>query len=245
MSETAKVALVTGAARRIGAAIVRRLHAAGYRVAVHAHASGAELAGLCAGLDAARPGSMLALQADLRDSNAVAALVHDTLAAFGRLDALVHNASNFFPTPLETATVDQWEALMAVNARAPFLLAQAAAPALRAQRGAIVHLTDAALAHPLPAHAAYTAAKGALAALTAALAVDLAPEVRVNAVAPGAILWPDAGKDADAQAAVLARTPLRRTGTPEEVAEAVRWLVEDAHYLTGHTLPLDGGRRLG
>ncbi|MDG2525972.1 pteridine reductase [Stenotrophomonas sp. HITSZ_GD] len=245
MSETDKVALVTGAARRIGAAIVRRLHAAGYRVAVHAHASGPELAALCAALDTARPGSVLALQADLREATTPAALVHDTLATFGRLDALVSNASNFFPTPLETATVDQWEALMAVNARAPFLMAQAAAPALRARRGAIVHLVDAALAHPLPAHAAYTAAKGALAALTAALAVDLAPEVRVNAVAPGAILWPESGKDAAAQAAVLARTPLGRTGTPEEVAEAVRWLVEDAHYITGHTLPLDGGRLLG
>lgn len=245
MSENARTVLVTGAARRIGAAIVRRLHAAGFRVAVHAHASGAELAALSAELDAVRPGSVLTLQADLRDANAVAGLVHDTLRAFGRLDALVNNASNFFPTPLDAATAAQWDELMAVNARAPFLLAQAAAPALRAQGGAIVNLVDAALAHPLPAHAAYTAAKGALAALTAALAVDLAPQVRVNAVAPGAILWPEAGKDAAAQAAAMARTPLGRIGTPEEVAEAVRWLIEDARYITGHTLPLDGGRLLG
>ena len=116
---------------------------------------------------------------------------------------------------------------------------------MREHGGSIVHLTDAALSHPLPAHAVYTAAKGALAALTAALAVDLAPQVRVNAVAPGATLWPESGKEDAARAAVLARTPMGRTGTPEEVAEAVRWLIQDAHYLTGHTLPLDGGRGWG
>jgi len=245
MSDIAKVALVTGGARRIGAAIARRLHRAGYRLAVHAHGSGAELAALCAELEAARAGSTLALQADLSDASAPAALVTACLARFGRLDALVNNASNFFPTPLEQATPAQWDALLAVNARAPFLLAQAAAPALRGAGGSIVHLTDAALAHPLPGHAAYSAAKGALAALTAALAVDLAPRVRVNAVAPGAILWPESGKDEAARAQVLARTPLGRIGTAEEVAEAVRWLLQDATYLTGHTLTLDGGRALG
>ena len=245
MSETAKVALVTGAARRIGAAIATRLHAAGYRLALHAHGSVAELDALCAGFERRVPGSTLALHADLADVDALSLLVRDTVARFGRLDAVVNNASNFFPTPLGEATPEQWDALMAVNARAPFFLAQAAAPALRRHGGCIVSLTDAGLAHPLPGHGAYTAGKGALAALTAALAVELAPEVRVNAVAPGAILWPDAGKDAAAQVAVLSRTPLGRTGSPDEVAEAVRWLVEDARYLTGHTLVLDGGRGLG
>lgn len=244
MSETAKVALVTGAARRIGAAIALRLHAAGYRLALHAHGSTADLAALCAQLETRRPGSTLALHADLADADALPRLVEDSLARFGRLDALVNNASNFFPTPLGQATPAQWDALLAVNARAPFFLAQAAAPALCASGGSIVSLTDAGLAHPLPAHGAYTAAKGALAALTAALAVDLAPRVRVNAIAPGAILWPDAGKEPAAQAAVLARTPLGRTGTAEEIAEAVRWLLDDAHYLTGQTLTLDGGRGL-
>lgn len=245
MSDIAKVALVTGGARRIGAAIVRHLHQAGYRLAIHAHGSGPELAALCAELEATRPDSTLALQADLRDAAAPAALVQACLARFGRLDALVCNASNFFPTPLAQATPGQWDALVAVNARAPFFLAQAAAPALREARGAIVHLTDAALAHPLPGHGAYNAAKGALSALTASLAVDLAPHVRVNAVAPGAILWPESGKDEAARAAVLARTPLGRTGSAAEVAEAVRWLLDDASYLTGHTLALDGGRGLG
>jgi pteridine reductase len=245
MSETAKVALVTGAARRIGAAIATRLHAAGYRLALHAHGSVAELDALCAQFEQRVPGSTLALHADLADTAALPALVEATLTRFGRLDAVVNNASNFFPTPLAEATAAQWDTLMAVNARAPFFLAQAAAPALREWGGSIVNLTDAGLAHPLPAHGAYTAAKGALAALTAALAVELAPEVRVNAVAPGAILWPETGKAPAAQAAALARTPLGRTGTPEEVAEAVRWLLDDALYLTGHTLMLDGGRGLG
>jgi len=245
MSETGRVVLVTGAARRIGAAITRALHAAGWRLAVHAHASGAEQAGLCAELEQRRADSTLALQADLADTAQLAALVDATVARFGRLDALVHNASNFFPTPLDTATPAQWDALMAVNARAAYFLAQAAAPQLRTNRGAIVHLTDAALARPLPAHAPYTAAKGALSALTAALAVELAPQVRVNAVAPGAILWPEQGKSEADRAAVLARTPLGRTGTAEEVAEAVRWLLDEAGYLTGQTLSLDGGRGLG
>lgn len=244
MSETGRVVLVTGAARRIGAAIAHRLHAAGWHIAVHAHASGAEQAALCAELDRGRAGGTLALQADLADAARLPGLVEAVVSRFGRLDALVHNASNFFPTPLDTATPAQWDALMAVNARAAYFLAQAAAPQLRAQRGAIVHLTDAALARPLPSHAPYTAAKGALAALTGALAVELAPHVRVNAVAPGAILWPEHGKTEAERAAALARTPLARTGTPEEVAEAVRWLLEDAAYLTGQTLALDGGRGL-
>lgn len=245
MSETGRVVLVTGAARRIGACIARELHGRGWRLALHAHASEQALAVLCATLEAERPGSTLALQADLADTAALPGLVEAAVARFGRLDALVHNASNFFPTPLATATPGQWDELMAVNARAALFLAQAAVPRLRERGGAIVHLTDAGLSRPLPGHAAYTAAKGALAALTGALAVELAPAVRVNAVAPGAILWPEQGKGEEERAAVLARTPLARTGTPEEVAEAVRWLLEDATYLTGQTLALDGGRGLG
>jgi len=249
MSETGRVVLITGAARRIGAAIARHLHAAGWQVALHAYASGTDQAALCAELERVRPASTLALQADLADTARLAGMVEATVARFGRLDALVHNASNFFPTPLETATPAQWDALMAVNARAAYFLAQASAPQLRAHGGAIVHLTDAALSRPLPAHAPYAAAKGALATLTAALAVELAPQVRVNAVAPGAILWPEPsqgtpGKSETERNAVLARTPLARTGTPEEIAEAVRWLLEDASYLTGQTLTLDGGRGL-
>lgn len=244
MSPTPRIALISGGARRIGAAIARHLHAHGWNLAVHAHRSGAELQALVEELHARRPHSVLALHADLRDPHAPAALVAQCLAHFGGLDALVNNASNFYPTPLAEATPEQWDDLFAVNARAPFFLAQAAAPQLRARAGAIVNITDLHASQPLRDHPAYSAAKAALAMLTRSLALELAPQVRVNAIAPGAILWPEHGKSEAARQALLARTPLARTGTPEEIAEAVRWLLEDAGYLTGHSLALDGGRGL-
>jgi len=238
-------ALVTGAARRLGAAIARRLHGAGYEIALHCRDSVREAHALAVELEATRPGSVRVFVADLADAEALPALVADTVDAFGRLDALVNNASAFFPTPLAQATPAQWDALFAANARAPFFLAQAAAPHLRASGGAIVNLSDIHGARPLREHAAYGASKAALAFLTRALALELAPEVRVNAIAPGAILWPEDGKDDAAKAALLARTPLGRTGTPEEIAEAVWWLLRGATYTTGQVLRLDGGRLLG
>lgn len=244
MTEPARVVLITGAARRIGAQIARTLHAAGWSVAIHANQSADALNKAAFALEMARPGSVLSLQADLADPQAPAQLVEDTLAHFGRLDALVNNASNFFPTPLGQLTAGQFDALMAVNARAPLLLAQAAAPALQRRGGAIVNLTDLHASTPKREHAAYCAAKAALAMVTASLALELAPQVRVNAVAPGAILWPEEGKPEAARLALMQRTPLARLGTVEEVAEAVRWLIEDASYLTGQTLGLDGGRTL-
>ncbi|MET0550694.1 MAG: pteridine reductase [Xanthomonas sp.] len=243
MTQT-KVALITGSARRIGAGIARRLHAAGYAVALHAHTSQAELQALAQELEAVRAGSTLTLQADLRDTARLPELVAQCVAHFGRLDALVNNASNFYPTPLHDATPAQWDDLFAVNARAPLFLAQAAATQLRLHGGAIVNLTDLHAEQPLRAHPLYSAAKAALAMLTRSLALELAPQVRVNAIAPGAILWPDAGKDAAAQQALLARTPLARTGQVEEIAEAVRWLLDDASFVTGQTLRMDGGRGL-
>lgn len=244
MSATPRIALITGGARRIGAAIARALHARGWNLAVHAHRSGAALSALTGELQALRPHSVLALHADLRDPHAPAALVAQCLAHFGGLDALVNNASNFYPTPLAEATPEQWDDLFAVNARAPLFLAQAAAATLRARGGAIVNITDLHARQPLRDHPVYGAAKAALAMLTRSLALELAPQVRVNAIAPGAILWPEHGKSEAARQALLARTPLARTGTPEEIAEAVRWLLEDAGYLTGHSLALDGGRAL-
>lgn len=244
MTETPRVVLITGAARRIGACIARTLHGSGWSVAVHAHRSGDALQQLAWGLEMARPGSVLTLHGDLADPAVPAQLVEDTLAHFGRLDALVNNASNFFPTLLGRITAADFDALMAVNARAPLLAAQAAAPALRRARGAIVNLTDLHATTPKRDHAAYCAAKAALAMVTASLALELAPKVRVNAVAPGAILWPEEGKPEEDRLALMQRTPLGRLGTVEEVAGAVRWLVEDATYLTGQTLGVDGGRPL-
>lgn len=243
-AEPGRVALVTGAARRIGAAIARALHADGYDLVLHHHASAADAAALAAELQAVRPGSVLPLAADLADLPALPALVEATLARYGRLDALVNNASAFFPTPLPTATLAQAQALFAVNALAPWQLAQAAAPHLAAARGAIVNLTDIHAERPLREHALYGASKAALVYLTQALALELAPHVRVNAIAPGAILWPEGGKSETARDAILARVPLARTGTPAEIAAAVRWLLRDATYTTGEVLRLDGGRSL-
>ena len=238
------VALVTGSARRIGAAIARALHAAGYDLALHYRSSSDDVDALAAELERARPGSTVRLQADLAEFDRLPELVARTVGRFGRLDALVNNASGFFPTPVGEATPAQWDALFATNARAPLFLAQAAAPHLARNGGAIVNLTDLYGERPLAGHSIYCMAKAALLMATKSLALELGPEVRVNAVSPGAILWPEDGGDDAARRAMLQRTPLARTGTPEEVAEAVRWLLQDATYCTGQVIHLDGGRRL-
>ena len=229
MNNARPVALVTGSARRIGAAIARALHAAGYDLSLHFRQSRADAD---------------ALAADLADFDRLPELIAHTIGRYGRLDALVNNASGFAPTPIGTATPTQWETLFASNARAPFFLAQAAAPHLAAARGAIVNLADIYGERPLREHTIYCMAKAALIMMTKSLALELGPDVRVNAVSPGAILWPEAGGDVTKQKALLGRTPLGRTGTPEEVAEAVRWLLQDARYSTGQVLHLDGGRLL-
>jgi pteridine reductase len=238
------VALVTGAARRLGAAIARHLHGAGYDLVLHYRSSAAEMQALVGELEAVRGDSVLALQADLADFDRIPELVAQAIGRFGRLDALVNNASGFEPTPTGAATPAQWDALFATNARAPFFLAQAAAPHLSAARGAIVNLTDIHAERPLRGYTVYCMAKAALVMATKSLALELAPDVRVNAIAPGAILWPEHDSDDAKQSALLARTPLARTGTPKEVAEAVRWLLQDATYSTGQVLRLDGGRLL-
>ncbi|MGN2245295.1 pteridine reductase [Frateuria sp. GZRR35] len=238
------VALVTGGARRVGASIARTLHAAGYDLALHYRHSADEAATLLAELEHARTGSTLAVQADLAAVDHLPTLVDQVLARFGQLDALVNNASAFFPTPVGSATPAQWDELFASNARAPFFLAQAAWPALREARGAIVNLVDIYAERALADHPIYVMAKAALAAMTRTLAQDMAPDVRVNGVAPGAVLWPSDGKDYDDRAAMLARTPLQRAGTPEDVASAVLWLLRDAPFVTGQIIRVDGGRTL-
>ncbi|MET0226784.1 MAG: pteridine reductase [Dokdonella sp.] len=238
------VALITGAARRIGAAIARCLHAAGYDVALHCRRSRAERDALIGELEHARAGSTLALQAELADAARLSLLIGATIERFGRLDGLVNNASAFYATPLGTITPTHWDELFAANARAPLFLAQAAAPHLAARQGAIVNLVDIYAEQPLAQHSVYTMAKAALAASTRALALELAPDVRVNGVAPGAVLWPEAGKAAAEREQLIARTPLRRAGTPEDVAGAVLWLLRDAKFVTGQIIRVDGGRSL-
>lgn len=244
MSSPRPIALVTGAARRLGAAIARRLHAAGYDLALHYRHSAADMAALVTQMEAERPGSVLALQADLAEYDRLPELVAQTLGRYGRLDALVNNASAFSPTPLGTITPADWDAQFLINARAPLILAQAAAPHLKAARGAIVNLVDIYAERPLRDHVVYCMSKAALVAATRALALELAPEVRVNAIAPGAILWPEEGKAEAAKSALLARTPLGRTGSEDDIADAVLWLLQGAGYTTGHVLPVEGGRLL-
>ena len=246
MSTPRRVVLITGAARRIGATIARRLQADGYDVALHYRGSAADMQGLVEELEAGRQGSTLVLQADLAVFDRLPELVAKTVGHFGRLDALVNNASAFYPTPVGGATPAQWEELFAVNARAPFFLAQAAAPHLRAARGAIVNIADIYAEKPRADLPVYAASKAALLAVSRGLAVSLGPEVRVNAVSPGAILWPDGGIDPALQETLLAQTPLGRVGEPADIAATVAWLLSDAAaYVTGQTLHVDGGRALG
>jgi pteridine reductase len=246
-AQGARIALVTGAAQRIGAAIARELHAAGCAVILHFRNSAAPAATLAADLNAARPDSCIVLRADLAQPGAAESLAARALAWRGRLDLLVNNASGFFPTPIGDVTESDWDALFGSNLRGPFFLSQALAPALRESRGSIVNIVDVHARLPLRHHAIYTMAKAGLVMMTRALALELAPDVRVNGVAPGAILWPAEPNPelGEARAAeLLAHTALGHLGDPADIAGAVRYLGLEAPYVTGQVLAVDGGRSL-
>lgn len=237
-----KVMLVTGAARRVGRVIAGQLHAAGATVVVHYRAARAEAEAVVGAFNAARPGSALALPADLAVTGRLPELIASVLARYGRLDGLVNNASSFFPTPIGAIDEAAWSDLVGSNFKAPLFLSQAAAPALRSAGGAIVNVTDVHAERPLRGYPLYSAAKGALLTLTRALAVELAPDVRVNAVAPGPILWPDDMQFGDRERVDIVRhTLLKREGTPEDIAGAVAYLLS-APYVTGQVINVDGGR---
>ena len=238
------VALVTGAAKRIGAAIARRLHAEGYDLALHYRSAREEMDALVADLEADRPGSTLALQAELAEFDRLPELVARTVGHFGRLDGLVNNASTYYATPMGEATPAQWDELFASNARAPFFLAQAAAPHLARSGGAIVNIVDIYAERPLRGHAVYSMAKAALAMATKSLALELGPDVRVNGVAPGNVLWSENPIKAETLETVLERTARERQGEPGDIAEAVLWLLRGNRYVTGQILAVDGGRTL-
>lgn len=238
------VALITGGGRRVGAVIARSLHAAGYDLVLHYRHSADAAEALAAELEQQREGSVQLAHAELAALETLPELVTAAIARFGRLDALINNASAFYPTPIDSATPAQWDELFASNAQAPFFLAQAAVPALSQSGGAIVNLVDIYAERPLANHPIYCMAKAALLAMTRSLALDLGPQVRVNAVAPGAVMWPSEGKAYDDKLAMLERTPLKRAGTPEDVASAVLWLLRDAPFVTGQVLRIDGGRTL-
>ncbi len=241
-----KVALVTGGARRIGAAIVRNLHSQGMNVVIHHHISTAAAKELEHELNLERPNSALALQTDLHQLDALPQLIAQATAAWQRLDVLINNASNFYPTPIADTNQSQWQDLMAINLAAPFFLAQAAVPELMKQHGGIINITAIHAERPLKNYPVYNIAKAGLAMMTKTLARELAPQVRVNAVAPGVIIWPEANNEIEiaTQQKILERIPLKHLGNPEDIAKAVWFLVNDADYMTGQTITVDGGRVL-
>jgi pteridine reductase len=239
-----KTALVTGGARRIGAAIARRLHAAGANVLVHYRDSEADASRLESELNAARARSAAKVKAELLAPIAPRALVSAALESFGRLDLLVNNASSFFPIAIGAVEPSHWEELIGSNLRAPLFIAQEAAPELAKHEGAIVNIVDIHADRPLKGYPLYSIAKAGIAALTRALAIELAPRVRVNGVAPGAIAWPDDGQfEPEERGRIVATTPLKRIGTPDDVAQAVHFLA-CAPYVTGQVLAVDGGRSI-
>ncbi len=240
-----KVVLITGGAKRLGATICRRLHVAGANLMLHYRASAGEARLLQAELNHQRKDSVALIQADLLDLGKLPSLIDQTVQIFGRLDALVNNAASFYPTPVGEITADDWETLVGANLRAPLFIAQAAAPALKKAQGAIVNITDIHAERPLKNYLLYSVAKAGLVGLTRSLARELAPEVRVNAVAPGPILWPDDDTfDELSRQRIISHTPLKREGTPEDIARAVHFLLAEATYVTGETINVDGGRHV-
>lgn len=241
-----KVALVTGGAKRVGAAICRCLHAAGANIAVHYRNSAQQAQDLRDELNALRPESALALQADLLDPEALPPLVGGVVAKFGRLDALVNNASSFYATPLAGIDERQWHDLLGTNLKAPLFLAQAAADELRRRHGAIVNIADIHAERPMHGHLLYSIAKAGMVALTKGLAQEMSPQVRVNAIAPGVIVWPEDAEwnDEEKRRKIIAHTLLKREGEPDDVARTVKFLLGDAPYITGQIIAVDGGRSI-
>lgn len=238
-----KVALITGGARRLGAGTVRELHAHGWNIVLHYRSSEQEAQILATELNARRPDSVVCYKLDLTETTRLPELVTEAVARFGRLDALINNASSFYSTPVGSITEAAWDDLIGSNLKAPLFLAQAAAPALAKTGGCIVNIADIHVERPLAGFPVYTIAKAGVAALTRSLARELAPQVRVNAIAPGVNLWPEneAEFDAAERARILATIPLGRNGAPQDIAQAILFLL-DASYLTGVILPVDGGR---
>lgn len=243
MSDIQKIALITGAARRIGANIAKTLHEAGYGVVIHYRKSSMEANELVQQLNERRANSAWAVKADLRSVEQIKFLFDETMVAAGRLDVLVNNASSFYPTPMGGVAEQQWDDLLGSNLKAPFFISQAAAPELKKRRGCIVNIVDIYAKRSLADYPVYSVAKAGLYALTESLAKELAPEVRVNGVSPGVILWPQAGAVKEAEK-VLAKIPLQRQGSAKDIAETVFFLVAQASYITGQVIAVDGGKSL-
>ena len=245
MAEQAPVVLITGAARRIGAAIATRLHGRGYRVIIHYQNSAADAEKLCEKLNTIRVDSAHSLQASLLDIDSIAQMAEASIAHWGQLNALVNNASSFYPTPIATATNTQWDDLIGSNLKGPFFLCQALADELKKRGGSIVNIADIHAHQPLENHSIYCIAKAGNKMLTKTLAKDLAPNVRVNGIAPGVILWPENDTQKDDDQALLIKTiPLQRMGNSEDIARLAEFFITGASYITGQTIAVDGGKHL-
>jgi len=242
---TGKAALITGAARRVGATIARKLHAAGANIVLHYRSSAEPAEALAGELNEVRPNSVVLVEADLLDPSQLQALPAIATSNFGTLDILVNNASTFYPTPMGDITEIDWNDLIGTNLKAPLFLSQAASTALRISNGLIVNIADIHGTRPLSRHPVYSIAKAGVIMLTQSLARELGPSIRVNAVAPGPVMWPEDGMDKELQAKIVDRTALKRPGSPDYVARAVLFFATEAPYITGQILAVDGGRSVG
>jgi pteridine reductase len=244
MQNQAPVALITGGAKRIGAEAARHLHRHGFSLVIHHRNSAKDAQQLALELNALRADSAHVLQADLAEFDRLPELIARSIGRFDRLDVLLNNASSFFPTPIGNVTPHQWQDLFASNAWAPFFLSQAAAPHLKASKGCIINMIDIYAERPAAQHTVYCMAKAALQTMTLSLAKELAPDIRVNGIAPGAILWPETGKSEQEKNTMLAKIPLQRIGEANDIASAILWLAQEARYTTGQIIRVDGGRHL-
>jgi len=239
-----QVVLITGGARRVGATIARAVHGAGARVLIHYRSSEREARALADDLNAVRAGSAAIQSADLLDTRQAPALIDAAIRAFSRLDVLINNASSFYPTPVGSITEAQWDDLMGSNLKGPLFLSQAAAPYLKKSGGLIINMIDIHASRPLKYHLLYCVAKAGLAMLTRSLARELGPQVRVNGIAPGPVLWPETPLEDDLKREIVAKTALKRIGSPDDIARTVLFLAGNAPYITGQIIAVDGGRSI-
>lgn len=242
MTTNNKTLLITGGAKRIGQEIAKTMHQAGYNIMVHFRSSAAMANNLVNEFNKARENSASSVQADMLDINSIPKIVDATIEKFGRIDCLINNASTFYPTPIQLINEEYWDDLIGSNLKAPIFLVKEAAPHIKEQQGSIINIVDIYAERPLENHPIYCAAKSGLQNLTKSLARDLAPDIRVNAIAPGAILWPENTMSEKAQKKLLKRVPLKRVGEPQDIAKTAKFLIMDAPYISGQIIAVDGGR---
>jgi len=244
MSKTIKTVMITGAARRVGAVLVKHLHQAGMNIVLHYRSSEKEAATLANCLNESRANSVKLLKGDLKDYGNIPNLVEESIAQFGRIDALINNASSFYPTDLKDVNEEIWEDLVGVNLKAPLYLTQSLASELKKNQGSIINIVDIHGDRPLKDYSVYSIAKAGLIMFTKSMARELAPEVRVNGIAPGAIMWPEEQHYEGMHQEIISKTALKREGSPQDIADTALFLIEHANYITGQIIAVDGGRTL-